>query len=654
MESPLIDLNLDDTALSGMVKRRAQTAEAAWERKYGLKEVRKANKELYTGEYLTKALRHVTNQDSPYFDPRLFIAVRVLTPFLAGKLSQPEVTPANATDIARHFAQDFERILVKVAEDAFAKAKLRLAVQDLLKGQRKGVLKWVYEPDEDELCLEYCAPETIIIDAGTKLYEEPRFIQHKEPRTLEHILEDFPDKQNKIYETLRIVKGTNSQLEKEYDVSENWLFVKDADNQKRLGVVHMLGDIVLSKMVDPNFNYSGQNFIKRPMMPFVILNFLNDGSGYEDETSLIEQAQFSQKAYDTIGQTIKDHTKNASGVPVFTKGAMEATDAAKVRFDNKKRIILDTDDVNKAFTTWQAPSLQSIVSEEKLDNRNNIDNIFGTPSIFRGEKTDANTLGQDVILRDQAEGRQEDPIDAIAAGMRRFYQLEAQFIHRYFDEEHYYNFSGRDGQFEHLIISSAKLAKNAGIVIDVEPGSNLPTDRTQKREVTLKLLEMDKYPVLQAYRDLGVDNPEETYKMWLNQQLDPQAAIREAAKDLFDRQAEEDLTVVMGGKVPKEREDISPEYVAYLNNWLLTDKFRLQTPATQAAVSEFIQAVIAKATLKVAKMQSMEIPPPQPDPNAPVDPNQPPDPNQPVPTPQAPTQEPMQPPVPEPLPTVVQ
>lgn len=142
--------------------------------------------------------------------------------------------------------------------------------------------------------------------------------------------------------------------------------------------------------------------------------------------------------------------------------------------------------------------------------------------------------------------------------------------------------------------------------------------------------------------------------MWLNQQLDPQAAIREAAKDLFDRQAEEDLTVVMGGKVPKEREDISPEYVAYLNNWLLTDKFRLQTPATQAAVSEFIQAVIAKATLKVAKMQSMEIPPPQPDPNAPVDPNQPPDPNQPVPTPQAPTQEPMQPPVPEPLPTVVQ
>lgn len=612
--SALFDLNLPDDVLSGMIGRRADSARAHFERKYNLTKVRNDNKELYTSEYALKRLR--TLQDTtPFIDNRLFVAVRVLTPFLVGRLSQPEVTPAKGTDLALQFAKDFERILVKVAEDADAKAKWRLAVQDVLKGQRKGVLKWSYDPDYDELCLEYVPPDAVIVDGHTRLYEEPRFVQHIQERTVDEMLTQFPDKAAKIKDWFGAVAGTVTQaeLEQTKTVTENWLFTKDSAGEKTLAVVWLYKNTVLGKMTDPNWNPNGRNFLKRPMMPFVFINLLNDGSGYEDETSFIEQAQYAQKNYDKAGQIIIDHSDNASGVPVFGKGAIQDEDVAKVRFNNKQRLSLGVEDVKTGFTVWQAPTLQNTVVEDKFDHRNNIDNIFGTPAIFQGKKTDSDTATQDVMLRDQAEGRQEDPVDCINFAARRSYQIETQLVWRYFDEEHYYNFMGSDGKFEQLVISSDRLAKNAGIEIDVEEGSNLPVDRSQKRAVIKMLFEAGKYPTLQAYKDLGIDNPEDVYEQYLKELTDPAAAIADARKKLFDREAEQDLDVVIGGKVPDEREDISPEYVQYLNDYLLTDKYRMLKPNEQQSVSQFIQMVTAKAQLKLAKLATQQpIPPSQP------------------------------------------
>lgn len=628
--SALFDLDLPDGVLSGMIDRRASAAKAHWEKKYGLSKVREDNKELYTSEYALKRLRALSSDVQPFIDNRLFVAVRVLTPFLMGRLSQPEVTPAKGTDLAMQFAKDFERILVKIAEDTDAKAKFRLAVQDLLKGQRKGVLKWAYDPVYDQICLEYLPPDAVIVDGHTRLYEEPRFVRHIQGRTIDEMLSQFPDKRDKIIGWFGGEAGTLSQAELETtkEVTENWLFTKGDDDKPALAVVWMYQNNVLGKMTDPNWCAGGRNYLKRPMVPFVFLNFLNDGSGYEDETSFIEQAQYSQKNYDKTGQIIIDHSDNASGVPVFGKGAIKDEDVAKVRFNNKQRLSLGVEDVKSGFTVWQAPQLQNTVVEDKYDHRGNVDNTFGTPSIFKGEKTDSNTATQDVMLRDQAEGRLEDPVDCIAYAMRRSYQIETQLAWRYLDEDHYYNFLGSDGTFESLIISSARLAKNAGIQIDVEGGSNLPVDRSQKRAVIKMLLEANKYPTLQAYRDLGIDNPEDVFEQLLKEQVDPASAIADARKRLFNREAEQDLDVVIGGKVPEEREDITPEYLQYLNDYLLTDKFRMLKPMEQQSVSEFIQMVTMKAQLKLAKLASQQ-PIPESGPavgpdGQPVDPNAPP------------------------------
>lgn len=108
--------------------------------------------------------------------------------------------------------------------------------------------------------------------------------------------------------------------------------------------------------------------------------------------------------------------------------------------------------------------------------------------------------------------------------------------------------------------------------------------------------------------------------------------------DTMDRDASEDLQTVIGGKVPPERDDISPEYINYLNEYLLTDKFMLlqqKSPKKAAAVSDFIDSIIAKGQRKANKLalQPNPLAPGQPPstPPAPAAPGQPPIPGQPQP-----------------------
>lgn len=622
-QQSVYDLNLSEYSISELVRKRAADAKAHWERKYKLDQKRKDNKKLYTSEYILNQPREL--EAGPLaVDNRLFVAVRVLTPYIVDRLAQPEVTPAAGTDLAKSFGADFERALAKEAKRANVKEKMRLMVQDVFEGQRKGVGKWWWNNQAGKLCFKRLDPSIVLVSHRSELYEEPDFIQETQQRTVSDLFDLFPAKKAQMKRDFGITLETPLALDQVRDITETWLFVTDAGGKRRLATVFMYGATVLGAFTDPNFDYSpdANNVLDEPITPYVFVNFLNDGSGYEDETSFIEQAQYSQKSYDRDAQTISDDAAwGGSGVPVIAKGALEQDDdAAQLKFSPSQRLLLDTDDVGKSFTTWTKPVLDKSIFDNKLDQRNNVDNTFGTPSIFRGEQTDANTLGQDVILRDQAQGRQSDIITAVDAAMRRSFQIEAQLMGRYFDDEQFYNFVGEDGQFVKVIMSSARIAKNAGIEIDVEEGSSLPVDRGQRRAVLVKLLELNKIGTLKAYRELGIDEPEEAFKEYMQEQTDPATLMAKVDKDVADRDAEEDLYIVIAGKVPAERDDITPEYVTYLNNWLLTEKYSQLTPHQQQAVSAFVQMVVAKAQLKLAKMAT-QAPLPSDQPPSPVGPD---------------------------------
>jgi hypothetical protein len=608
-KSSVLDLKLPDSTVAELVKSRRSAAESHWERKYKLKQTRKDNKKLYNTEYAKDQPRDI-DEGPLSVDNRLFVAVRVLVPYLTDRLAQPEVTPANGSDLAREFAQDFEKVLVKVATKSFVKERFRLMVQDLFEGQRKGVGKWYYDPIKKKLCFKRLDPENVLVGHRSELYDEPEFVEEKQKRTIGELFKQFPDKKTDLKVKLGVGIETPAALDKEIEITETWLFVDDVQDERQLAIVWMYQGVVLGSTTDPNYDHKGENIIDEQTTPYVFVNILNDGSGYEDETSYIEQAQYSQKSYDRDAQTISDDAAyGGSGVPVVAKGAIEDEDLAKLRFKPSQRLSLDTDDVGKSFTTWQKPPLDQSIFLNKKDARDNVDNTFGTPAIFQGKETDSATATQDVMLRDSAQGRQTDAIDCLDAAMRRCYQIMAQLVMRYYTDEDYYKFV-EDGQFMQVMLTNDALADNAGMEIDVEAGSSLPVNRDQKRAITLQLLQLGKMSTLRAYKELGVEDPEGTFKDYMLEMAAPDVALENVDKEAMDRDAKEDLYVVIDGKVPEERDDITPEYVSYLNNWLTTDKYRKLTPAQQQAVSAFVQMIVQKAQLKIAKLATQEPLPP--------------------------------------------
>lgn len=613
--------DMDDSVFLSAVKRRREESETLYER-MKLKSIREENNRMYLSKYLEDKLIDERYQDI-FNDSRQFTSVRTIVPFLTARVTAPEVVPADDSDLAIQFAHDFEDALLKHVEKQHGKAKIRLAVQDLLRGERVGVLKWRYDRYLDDIIVEHVKADSVLIGKRARLLEEPDYVEFKLKKSVADLLNMFPEKADYIKSVFKVVKGTPSQLERIYDINESWIWM-DKEGSRDLVVGWSWQNCVFGKVKDPNWSESGKNVNDHPMIPAVFFNFLNNGDSYIDETSFMEQSKWLQVNYNRMGQTIVENARyGGTGVPIFAKGSIPQKDVAKIRFSPIQRIMLDSPDVSKSFTVWQSTPLPSFIPEAKYDDRNSIDNIWGTPNIFRGEQSDNNTLGQDVLVRDQAEGRLADPVDCIDDAMDRFYKLEAQLMYRYWDQDKYVKYIGPDGKFVAIVLNQEKIAKNIGIDISVKAGTSLPIDRAQKRSTIMELLKLNKVSTLVAYKELALfDDPEAAYKQYILEIADPASSLAEVETNKINREAAEDIQIVIGGEVPEEREDINEEYVQYLTDWLNTDKYMLlQTEDQEAAarLSVFIDTVIEKAARKVNKLAMQQAPveeaaPPQVDP----------------------------------------
>lgn len=615
-EDTIYFTGMDDVMFLNACKRRRVEAEGHWN-KYGLKKIREQNVKDYLAKYVEEQLVDERYQEI-YVDNRQFTSVRTLVPFLAARVTAPEITPANGTDLAIQFAHDLEEAAQKLVEKQQGRAKVRLAVQDVLKGERVGILKWRYDARLDNIVLEHIDPRTVLIGKRGRQFEEPDFLEHTLERSVYDLVAMFPDKEQKIKELFSITKGTPSQMETVYEIKESWMWV-DVDKKKHLCVGWSYQNFLFGKIKDPNWNENGKNVIDSPMMPFVFVNLLSDGSGYIDETSFMEQAHWSQRNYNKRGQTIAENAKyGGTGVPIFAKDAISQKDVAKIRFSPIQRVLLNSADVSKAFTVWQSTPLPNYIMEDKRDLRDSVDNIWGSNAALRGQETENKTLGQDVINRDQAEGRLSDPVDCIDDSMTRLYKIEVQMMYRYFTEKKFINYIGNDGKFVSLAISKDEIAKNVGIEIAVKAGTSLPIDRAQKRATIMELLRANKVGTLTAYKELDIfEDPEAAYKEFILEQVDPATSLQEVDKNKFNREANEDLQMVIGGKEPDEREDIGEEYGQYLQSWLETDKYMIlqeKNPDAAARVSVFVDHIIEKLSRKMNKLQMQpartdEVPP---------------------------------------------
>ena len=168
--------DISDPVWQNMVKRRREESDG-YAQELGLKSVREENNKQYLAKYIEDQLID-ERYEEVFVDNRQFTSIRTIVPFLTARITAPEVTPANGEDLSIQFAHDFEEALQKHAEKQKARAKVRLAVQDVLRGERVGILKWRYDAGLNTCVLEHVKPESVRIGKRARMFEEPDYIGH--------------------------------------------------------------------------------------------------------------------------------------------------------------------------------------------------------------------------------------------------------------------------------------------------------------------------------------------------------------------------------------------------------------------------------------------------------------------------------------------
>lgn len=603
-------INLDDLVMT--LDARISESQTFWNGGvYKLEENAKANQKYYLGGQVAD-----DDDNQKNLDNRIFSAIRTIVPYVTTRIPEPEVYPSSNTEHAKKFAEDFEKALHSHAKREKLNQKLKFALEDAII-RRRGYLKPRYDAVTKNFCsIEYVPCESIIIDHKAKVYEEPRYFRHVLDKTVEDLIAMFPEMKAKILETFGLMENSpRSKFLESHEVNEDWSFTP-INGQLDLIVCWSYKKVAFGCIQDPNWNYDGENFLDSHMMPLIFLNVLNDGRTYVDKTSFVEQAKYAQQ---TIDRRVDQIDKNASlgsvGMPVVDSAAMAEDQAQYLSFDSDTVLELDVTNagkntINDVFTTWKAGPLSPDVYKDKQDAIAAVENAFGASSVMQGNQSDNNTLGQDAMLRDQSQGRQQEIVDAIDAATTRTYQLIAQFLLIYGEEDTIFKFVGENAEFDYIVMHSTNIDTHAEI--QVKGGTSMPIDKMQRRATADKAAQQAMIDPLSYWEIMDQPNAEKYAKRLMDYKADPASFLKDTEEEIFNREAYVDLEILKLGQEPPFRQELVKEYFDHLNEFVLSGA--LEDPQLgqekAAAISQFIDKQLARGQ-KMLGMAESQLPTPQ-------------------------------------------
>jgi hypothetical protein len=559
--------------------------------------------------------REVTGKDIydyqiPYKDNRIFVSVETLSSSLVPRVPVPEVMEAQDTEASRELASNFEKVLMRTAQDINLRANLRMATRHILMGYRVGIIKgrWDFKrgrrQENGEFLggpvIEFVRPHKIVIDADATDPNDIPLIAETLTATVEELVLDFPDKEEEIIKLFGADKAPEKlNLGTRVNYSEIW-FTFYENGQKMEGVAWKYQDLLLGYGLNPYFNYGNgekSNFLDKPTKPYVFFNFLRIGRWVYDDTSLTEQAASQQDILEKRGLQIVDNADQANAAKIWNTEMIDAGDAEKYTGDPNDNILV-RGDVRMAFNRVPAPPLPRYVIEDKYDARREIDNIFGTHAPLRGEKTESPTLGQEVLSQRADLGRTAALSEAIEEGSTKVYQLLTQLYKVFAEEEHIVRYLGEEGKTAFIKFSSDKIED--GIEIRVQAGSLSPEDKTSDRSELVELirsgLNLDPLTFTEMWH---VPKPRELATRIFKHFFAPKLYAQDVLKiggGGGDAEAMATIQQINAGDNVPPKEDATKEYIAYYSQFVQSPAFKQLDPEVQQ-----LHIVHIKGTIEATK-----------------------------------------------------
>jgi len=647
-ELPILTLDAPDEILVDDLYKRIQDSQAYWDKADGfnLNEARQENKRLHNGQQINTS--RLYRFQVPYVENEIFVATETIIAYLTSQQPQPEVYPSQDNIQARKFATDLEKALTAHSEKFELSRKMEASVRNLLL-KRVGLLKLRFDPnfgEHGEIIPEIIDPEMVVIDKNAVQDGNPAFISHTLKFSVEELVARFPDKKEEIYKDLGFGKDATARMTDIVTVREVW-FTHYDNGEAEEAVIWLMDHIVLDKMKNPNWLYNHFNFLDTPKKPFIPLNYVNDGSHWIDFTTPVEQAANIQNILNKRGRQIMESADKANGILVIsTDSGLTKDDAQNLTGDPNQKLIIKTagQPVNSLIYNVPGRDLPSYVIDDKLDARQTIHNLMGTPPQMTGNDTGGSsnkTLGETLMMKNQATGRQDLIVRAIDAFMYKYFNMLVQMMLVWYTEKHFFVYNGGDGDFDYITLHRDLIKK--GMQVSVKSGTTLPFDKSRQEAVALQLAKMQMIDPYNLYRDLHMDRAQKRYDAWFKWKTNPQALARDVEDEDAETKAYVEFMEVMAGKKVEPAEDASKEHVLSHRKQMLTDEFMNGDVKNQKAFLDLIDKELQGLELRTSLDMMSSMSPELLNPKVPIQPPQPPQPPMPMPGQQPPGQ-PGQPP----------
>jgi hypothetical protein len=589
-----LDTALNDKDLLTLIGKPLEEADQYWNQTFGLERVRQQNMDLWLPNHYRDIETYDYQEQSRYADPRIFISTETTTATLNSRVPQLEVMPAQDGPISLNIAKDMQKIGGCYVEKYDVLDLFRLSARNL-QIKRGGFIKLRWDPNKGqlgEIVSEFVQPEDMIVDKDARMGQIPRVIAQKiNDYTLEELVAMLPDGEQELYAAAGVKRqdkngdlvAVKTQLGKKLKILEVWYrYFKDGKTKSGVCWIDENKQHVFDNIPNPNWVYDGSdevidNFLDEPAPPFIPINYLNDGSSYFDQTTLIEQAASLQKVLDKRGFQIMENADQAGGGLVFNTIMISKKDMAKLVGSPDERIGVKGP-VNQAITRVAPPALPNFVIEDKMDARNEIDNVFASHDISRGEKSKNPTLGQDQMQFNGDLSRISDMGRAVERQAKHYYRYLFQMMKVHYTEKHYFVANGEDGQFDFAVMTGDMIENGADVRI-VEGSMQPPNKAIQQKWVSdlVSTQMIDPLSVYEIAAGGNMPSPKKMLERLMLYKTDPMAFMGKAKEDDFSREALEDIQILNRGEVPKVRNEYSDVYLHFMNNYMLGGDFKGQS-----------------------------------------------------------------------------
>lgn len=612
---PSLTLDISDSQIISNLNSRIEDAQSYWDKPEGfnLRESRNENTRLHLGKQVD--VTHLYRFQVPYVENEIFVGEEAIVAYLTAQNPQPEVSPAQDTSRSKIFAADLEKYMMAHSQQFYLNRLLEASVRNLL-NKRLGVIKLEFDPDYGkygDIVPKVIDPEHLIIDKNVAMGENPAFICHVMKMSVEELCFKWPNKKKEIFEALGIVRGTSKQMSQEVAIRQVWVTHYD-NGQPQEGCVTYFSKVVLSKYKNPNWLYAegNKNFLEMPLKPFIPLNYINYGQHWIDVTTPIEQAANMQNILNKRGRQIMENADKANGMLVIsTDSGLTKDDAQNLTGDPNQKLIIATKGQPVSQLVYQVPphDLPAYVIADKQDQRTVIHAILGTPSQFTGSPDGENgsdTLGQAMMMKNQASGRQDLIVRAIDNFMDRYFKFLVQMMVVWYDENHTMVYNGGDGDFDYVTMRRDLFED--GIAVNVKSGTTLPFDKGRQEAVALNLAKMGMISPLDLFRDLHMDNPQKRYDNWYKWKTDPSTLARDANDAMDESTAYIDYIEIMEGSGAKPREDAKLEHVLTHRKQMVTEAFLKAPKKKQEALAEHVMKEVQSLTVRTVLDEMSQAP----------------------------------------------